>query len=68
MLTVFHVVVGVDARKAVADGFPLQNVVTTDLKNGKPSEPGSMICGEHVGNQQKGVIRNPPIMLALMAY
>ncbi|KAG6373878.1 hypothetical protein JVT61DRAFT_6031 [Boletus reticuloceps] len=23
---------GVDARKAVADGFPLQNVVTTDLK------------------------------------
>lgn len=27
--------VGVDARKAVADGFPLKNVVTTDLKKGK---------------------------------
>ncbi|KAF8555541.1 hypothetical protein OG21DRAFT_1521687 [Imleria badia] len=27
---------GVDARKAVADGFPLRNVVTTDLKKGKP--------------------------------
>ena len=27
--------VGVDARKAVADGFPLKNTVTTDLKKGK---------------------------------
>ena len=31
----FHVLVGVDARKAVADGFPLNNVITTDLKKGK---------------------------------
>ena len=35
MLTVFHALVGTDARKAVADGFPLKNVVTTDLKKGK---------------------------------
>ena len=31
----FHVLVRVDARKAMADGFPLKNAVTTDLKNGK---------------------------------
>ena len=35
MLTGSHVLVGVDARKAVADGFPLKNVVTADLKKGK---------------------------------
>ena len=35
MLTMFHVLVGVDVRKAMADGFPLKNVVTIDLKNGK---------------------------------
>ena len=35
MLMVSHALVGVDARKAVADGFPLKNVVTADLKKGK---------------------------------
>ena len=34
-LTLRYETVGVDSRKAVADGYPLKNIITVDLHQGK---------------------------------
>lgn len=37
-LTPREMSVGVDARKAAADGYPLRNIVTTDLQQGESDD------------------------------
>jgi hypothetical protein len=35
----YTLIVGTDARKLIADGYPLEQVVTSDLRQGRPPFP-----------------------------
>ncbi|KAF8838070.1 hypothetical protein BDN67DRAFT_982813 [Paxillus ammoniavirescens] len=49
--------VGTDIRKAVADGFPAERTIGSDLHPGLLSpEPGSIICGGNWGLPEKGLV------------